>query len=1288
MARGRVLLSAATWLALLSLSGCNAGVGAVLLAIFLDDDDGSSGRTRSDPLTLSSIEFVGLENARTRPAETMVRVRLTNAAGVATRLLVEYDDLEADAGFRPATLIPPLPGDLGDPGELNGVAGSEEGRLHRIGWDAQGDVLTDGLRNVRLRFSGDLADVVLADVVVGNDPPEIVELTVRQRPAELAEVTLDLKDSSSDPVDVMVEFAAPALEIGQAPLFLPATTEGVIELLRSGPDGFERTFLWDSIADLGPLDRPAILRVTPTDRVDGGPGKTGLARQRQIFSNGNRAPVGLLLEEEVLTNPDARRGIALGFTLEDKESNPVDVILQWEDDDHPFPELPEGLERDPDGREMVLSDPVERASLQVVSLLEERVTGVVEQPAEATMLADNELLASWLLVREPLRGVRVDEALSGRRVRVVGGDEVRRICGYSSTDGILRLDAPFAAPPEPGASVAITFGGPLGTLRMRTSPETLVHRVVWDAATDAPGGGTIRFRLTPYDRVAVEEDDPCGDLIQTPDSQVFRGAVGTTSATSGAKRVRGPFRAMDPWVVALAPVDAPAVVEAADVDGDGSLDFVYGARLSNAVVVLRQTVPGEFEALRLLDETLAGPSGLAVRDLDGDGDVDIAVTGEDSGTLRVWLQEPGLDFFSNRPLLATGDALGRPNGLVAADFDSNGTADLAVTSASGELQGLAVFFRGEKGWDPPVHAGLGTDLEPLALDASDITGDGRLDLAVAGYGFVAVCAQQADGGFSEGVVRAEAPGAELGAVTVVDLNLDGRPDLLVVDREGGGVLAAFQDGEGAFTLAPVVEEAELQDPRSIVAADFDRDGHVDFAVGDAGSSISALGGEVSVFVAAAGGRFQRDNLRRLPEVGGEAPSPQAILAVDVDGDGVLELVSAEARVEEIAVYFQGVAGSFRDRGQEIVGAPTVGAPATLLAADLSGDGRKDLFTTHTESGQLTVVRQGIGGQFVALRVPLAEDSAVSGPVAVDAGDVDGDGRADLVVANRDSNSVSVLFGTADGGFLETAVSATGLLGLLSVALGDLDGDGRLDLVAAGDQGGLRWFRQRPTGPSLPPPKGEEGSGDQPLFEVGSGLAVPAEVSSDRATIALGDWDGDGRLDVLAVLAAAERFAIFLQTTEESGAFDDPELVELREGSDPGGFALGDIDGDGRLDAVVSGRGDGSVSLLLQQSDGAVELKPLVAPGDAVATDVAVGDVNRDGRMDVVAALVGTERSALRLLLQGTESDFSDAGRRDLESPLALGPVALVLEDLDGDGELDVTSANRLSATVTAFFGGR
>ena len=332
----------------------------------------------------------------------------------------------------------------------------------------------------------------------------------------------------------------------------------------------------------------------------------------------------------------------------------------------------------------------------------------------------------------------------------------------------------------------------------------------------------------------------------------------------------------------------------------------------------------------------------------------------------------------------------------------------------------------------------------------------------------------------------------------------------------------------------------------------------------------------------------------------------------------------------------------------------VGAnPWSVALGDVNGDGRLDVVTGNYRSDAVTaLLGQGDG----TLGNP--QTFAVSGgPISVALGDMNGDGRLDVVTANSGSNTVSVLLGQGDGTLGSAQTFAVGGTTPFSVALGDVNGDGRLDVVAANHHSNTV---------SVLIGQGNGTLGGAQTFAVGATYTY---------SVALGDMNGDERLDVVTANYGSDDVSVLLG--QGNGTLGSAQAFAVGA-TYTNSVTLGDMNGDGRLDVVTAS--GGFTAVLLGNGDGTLGSARTFAVGTNPYS-VALGDVNGDGRLDVVTANYGSATVSV-LLGQGDGT----LGSARTFGTVVSNPYSVALGDVNGDGRLDVVTANYSSNTVSVLLG--
>jgi hypothetical protein len=348
--------------------------------------------------------------------------------------------------------------------------------------------------------------------------------------------------------------------------------------------------------------------------------------------------------------------------------------------------------------------------------------------------------------------------------------------------------------------------------------------------------------------------------------------------------------------------------------------------------------------------------------------------------------------------------------------------------------------------------------------------------------------------------------------------------------------------------------------------------------------------------------------------------------------------------------------------------PTGSAAFDVVVGDFNHDGIPDLAVTNGSFGEpVGTISILIGKGNGSFEPAVNYTSGGSEPTGIAMGDLNGDGSLDLVVANNagggGAGSIAILLGKGDGSFSAPVLYTAGTRPL-GVAVADFNGDGKLD-IAATNEGG--------SNVSIFLGKGD-GSFSAPVNYV-VGLA-PFRVMA-------ADFNRDGKIDLAVANQNDNTLSILLGKGD--GTFNS--AVNYNAGASPDSIASGDLNGDGNLDLVVSDAGSASgttVGVLLGNGDGT--FKPLVsyAAGNE-PTSVVLGDFNIDGKLDIVStdfssgAIGGAgEGTAISLLLGNGDGTFQSP----VQYSVGIGPVNVVAADLNGDGSLDLVTANEDSNDVS------
>lgn len=364
--------------------------------------------------------------------------------------------------------------------------------------------------------------------------------------------------------------------------------------------------------------------------------------------------------------------------------------------------------------------------------------------------------------------------------------------------------------------------------------------------------------------------------------------------------------------------------------------------------------------------------------------------------------------------------------------------------------------------------------------------------------------------------------------------------------------------------------------------------------------------------------------------------------------------------------------------REAPGSPiaVTGSPSNVAVGDMNNDGKPDLVVTSDQARTITVL-PGAGGSDGRFRDPGTKAvSLLESPGEIVLGDVNGDTNLDVALVSHDSYGVTIVLGDGKGG-LALAPNSPIIMKqgqhphTHGLALADLNNDGKLDLVTVNNADNDVSIAFG------------DGRGN---FSLAPGS--PFAVGPSPYPLALGDVNNDGRLDIVATTTAtgpqrAQQLpfsrALTLLLADGRGGFRS-SLLPLRTGQ-PWFVVVGDVNGDRKPDLVTTHHERSELTVLL--GDGSGNFKEVSAsPFDFGhnAWHMALADVNRDGKLDALAA----SGDGVRVMLGDGRGGF----RPSPHSPFLTGKGTwrLAVSDVNGDGKPDVITANSESKTVGILIG--
>ncbi|GGB17729.1 hypothetical protein GCM10011511_46920 [Puia dinghuensis] len=795
-----------------------------------------------------------------------------------------------------------------------------------------------------------------------------------------------------------------------------------------------------------------------------------------------------------------------------------------------------------------------------------------------------------------------------------------------------------------------------------------------------------------------------------------------------------------------------------DLDGDGKPDIVVTNGIgANSVSVYRNTSTGgaiSFAA-KVDFAVVNGPYGVAIGDLDGDGKPDLVVA-NNGGTQVSFFRNTsvaGTISFATRVDINVGPA---PYGVAIGDLDGDGKADLVVSTQG---SGAALYalhntsVTGSISFGTPIGLASGGG---FTIAIGDLDGDGKPDIAEAAFSAVVVVRNQSTAGsLVFGAAQNFYNASYTESVAISDLDADGKLDMVCANRFSNNV-SAFHNtspGAGTITFDTHVDYAVDQDPLWVSVGDVDGDGRPDLLVANSSSTNVSLlrniiganvAPEVTGFSPTSGARGTTVTITGVNLNGATAVSfggvPAASFSLNSSTSIAATVASgASGNVSVTTPYGTVTMPGFTFTGPIISGfSPAIGVAGTVVtitgsnftgATAVTFDGVAATSFTVTSATSITATVGAGASGFVKVTTALGTDSLsgfvfdvptitamtpVSGMVGssvVLTGTNLGATPADNIVyfgavqAKVTAASATSLTVTVPAGATYQPVSVTtrGLTAYTSqpfhvvftvanptitsssfvvagqvsgssesVAVGDLNGDGKPDIVFSSTTENLLTVVPNASSPGrvlfVHP------------FNLGTG--------SGPGKVALGDLDGDGKLDIVVVLFNSGNQSMFsvYRNTSTGGSISFAPRVDFATGDGSVDVVLADMNGDGKTDVLVPSGNSGIFSIFLNNSSGpgVISFAPKVDFTALNHSDhLAVADLDNDGRPDLFTANFSGDNISVYM-------NQSTGGSLVLGSPAyySLAPGAnstyIATADLDGDGLPDVGVSNFSLNTISLF----
>jgi hypothetical protein len=402
-----------------------------------------------------------------------------------------------------------------------------------------------------------------------------------------------------------------------------------------------------------------------------------------------------------------------------------------------------------------------------------------------------------------------------------------------------------------------------------------------------------------------------------------------------------------------------------------------------------------------------------------------------------------------------------------------------------------------------------------------------------------------------------------------------------------------------------------------------------------------------------------------------AGASSATIAIPVTGNLILQ----PNRTFSVELTGGGGSSSFGVASQQPYS--TGFGPFSVAAADINGDGRPDLIVANYNSNTVSILLNTTQpGATTPSFAPPQNFATGDNPESVVVGDFNLDNKPDLAVVDDGSNALSIFLNTTVAGsntvsFAPRQDFPTGF-GPVSAAIGDFNGDNAPDVAVVNQFSNSVSVLLNTTAPGS----------TTPSFAAKRDFATGSVPNS----VAIGDFNGDNRPDLAVADVGSNRVSVLMNTTvpgSTSASFSS--RTDFGTGSAPDAVAVGDINGDGMPDLAVANFFSNSVSVLLNTTTPGSTTPSFAAKQDfatgSFPESVALGDLNGDGSPDL--AVANSNSNSVSVLLNTTGAGASApsfAAKQDFGT--GTEPASVALADFNGDGMLDLAVADFSSNTIS------
>ncbi|CAF3760649.1 unnamed protein product [Rotaria sordida] len=693
-------------------------------------------------------------------------------------------------------------------------------------------------------------------------------------------------------------------------------------------------------------------------------------------------------------------------------------------------------------------------------------------------------------------------------------------------------------------------------------------------------------------------------------------------------------------------------VAVGDVNNDKKLDVVItDCGYGNVGVLLGQGDGTFSNAMTYSVGITYCPNGVSVVDLNNDNHLDLVVSTLEGRFVGILIGY-GNGSFQEITTYLTGSSSILYH-IAIADFNNDHRHDFAVTNIANDE--IIIFYGyGNGSFELARRYSTGFGSKPYAITTAKLKNSNQTNIIVTfwGAGEVGILTEYAAAKFANQKTYSTGSAPQPYSVTVGNFNDDNYVDIVIVNSGSDNLDVLFNSGNGTFETQITYSIGANSHPRYVIAGDINKDNHLDIV------TVNSKSNSISLIMGHGNGTF---DISRVYSTGKNS-YPLAVAIGDFNNDNRSDLIIANAGTDSIGILIGFNYATFQSHKN--YSSDNTQVPHNIITSDFNNDKYLDIAVTFSLSDNIGILLGYGNGSFGTMMTYSTGNG--SRPQSLTVHDFNNDGQLDIVVVNSGTNDIGIFLGYGNGSFTTSRRYSTGNdSGPIAIVLTDINNDGEIDIIvanAAANNIGILLGRGNLTFDTI--------------------TTYPIENGSNPFSVAVGDFDNDGQIDIVVANYRTSSISIFLGYNK-NGSFTTQVTYSTGYQSWPTSITVGDFNHDNQLDIANGNYNMNNVGIFLGYGNGTFAPVTTYFTGDGSSPRfVEAHDFNNDGILDIAVANYGTNNI---VVLFGF-GDGSFLLGTAYQTGHGSAPYVLTIGDFNNDSRLDIAVVNERSNHISIFLG--